>query len=200
MYDVYQWEAHGNSKYVSDATLAQKITYYEDYQKKFNMSMPGLIDDDDQSWGKLYETYCPENNKKREYSAVFVIGFEGIVRFKSGFISPGVWSNQGKDPYPLLDEALEELLASVHIDFDQIENVKNQNVSCFSSNGAVHLQLPHYIQYSLGIYNLDGKCIVTRAGTGSSVFNAHDNLSSGTYILRFHTGENKFITPLIINK
>ncbi len=200
MYDIYQWEAHGNSQYVSDATLAQKISYYEDYQKKFDVTMPGLIDDDDQSWAKLYETYCPEDNKKREYTAIYAIDFDGIVAFKSAWISPGVWSNGGMKPYPLLDAALEELLANTGIDFDQIENVKNQNVSCFSTNGAVYLQLPRFLHYSLGIYNLDGKCIVTRTGSGSSVFNAGDKLSSGTYVIRLHAGKNKYTSPFIINK
>lgn len=199
MYDVYQWEAHPNSNFVASATLEQKIGYYEAYRDQYNMTLPCLIDDDDQSFGKLYETYSPENNKLREYTAIWVIDFEGIVIYKSAWISPGVWSKDGRDPYPPLDDLLEDLLAT-KIDYDNIKVINNQNVSCFSTHGAVYLQLPEYIQYSLGVYNLEGKCIVTSAGRGSSVFNVGDRLSSGKYVIRINTEKNNYTSPLIINK
>ncbi len=199
MYDIYQWEAHGNNQYVDDATLAQKIEYYKDYQKKFDMSMPALIDDDNQSWAKLYETYCPEDNKKREYTAIYAIDFEGIVAFKSAWISPGVWSNQGKKPYPMLDEALEELLATA-IDFSKMKIINDQKAFCFFRNNTVFMELGDLVHYSLGVFDLKGKCLVSDGGIGNSVYTLDNRLSSGSYIIRIVTGKNTFMSTIPISK
>lgn len=199
MYDVYQWEAHPNTQFVESATLEQKIGYYEAYRDKYNMTLPCLIDDDNQSFAKLYETYSPQDNTKREYTAIWVIDYDGIVIYKSAWISPGVWSKNGVDPYPPLDSLLAILLAT-EINFDKMGIVTSRNLSCFSTNGVVYLQLPQYIQYSLGIYNLEGKCIITNAGRGSSTFNVGDWLSSGKYIIRVNTEKNNYTSSLIINK
>lgn len=197
MYDVYQWEAHPNSQFVADATLKQKIGYYEKYKKKYKINLPCLIDDDNQSFAKLYETYSPQNNKLREYTAIWVIDYDGIVIYKSAWISPGKWSKNGVDPYPPLDSLLDLILVT-NIDMKDMKIGTMQDISFRFVKNTIHLQAPYFIDFSLEIFDPRGRCLLSNKGKGNTVFVLDDLHSSGRYVMKISSPKNRLILPISI--
>ncbi len=54
MFDVYVKETHPNAQTPQPRTFEERIELYEQYQAEYNMTIPVLIDDMENSWKKVY--------------------------------------------------------------------------------------------------------------------------------------------------
>lgn len=91
-------------------------------------------------------------------------------------------------------------IGATGINYDQNNILSNPVLSYTHDNGTVFLSITDQINYSLDIFNISGKSIITKKGNQSAMYNLSDMLLPGQYIIKVKSKTENYIQSIIIKK
>lgn len=184
MFDVYVKETHPDMASQPES-FEERIQLYEEYQNEYNMTIPALIDDMQNTWKELYmpgPTSCT------------LIDIRGIVVYTIQFIMSG--------GYDGIDNEIAKLLSSME-DYTSVSyNDMNSTSAAFSikqsNTGTFSVLIPEEGTHCVEIYNMRGTRILSKNGYGTAVYDFKEPISAGKYLIRIMTDKQTVVKPVII--
>ncbi len=188
MFDVYVKETHPNAQTPQPTTFAERIKLYEKYQGEYNMTIPALIDDMENSWKKVYlpgPTGC------------VLINIKGIVVYTIQFIMSNKYSTIESQADKLLNEMENNLTL---IDYSNGTAAHSSFTVKQFPSGVFSIGVPSEGSHSIEIFNLQGSSVISRRGYGNATYNFNSTVSAGKYLIRLDTQKQTVVKPIVIGE
>ena len=186
--------------------VGHRIIHYECYKEEYpDVTMPGLIDDGPDGNYPVNNTGCLVSKKfKAKYTSVVTIGLDGKCIYASHWPpGPGGTAEQAVQwvgyTYDDLDDLLYEQLPTPVIPVEEF-STSPQKFIRINTNGIVFITMPAKTGYSVGIFDMTGRLISVKQGSGSVRYNLSGTVASGVYVVRLTTGGRTFTAPLCISQ
>lgn len=188
MFEVYVKETHPDMHPDGQAeSFEERIEMYEEYRAKYNMTVPALIDDMQNTWKELYlpgPTSCT------------LIDIRGIVVYTIQFIMGSGYSG--------IEKEIEKLLSSMEDYTSVSHNAINTTPAAFSirqlNSNTFSVFIPNEGFHSVEVFNMRGTRILSMDGYGTTAYDFKEPISAGKYLIRIMTDKQTIVKPMIMRK
>lgn len=197
---MYIWEAHDGETWSSwpefkdieePTNLQERIAVYEMYRNADNVTVPALIDDPD-GGGNNPGLWANSAAYDSEPTSIYLIGTDTTFKYLVNFALMG-WQMS----YDELDLKIQELLDNTSSDFSLKSKVAINEQYSISNN---KILIKNSDAYSLKIFNLQGKEIISLKNRNDKQINLSNKLSKGTYLLNIEFTSGKKVKDSILIK
>ncbi len=178
MFDVYVKETHPDMNF-QPSTFEQRIELYREYQNKYDMTIPVLIDNMKNEWLNLY---------KPGPTGCVLIDKRGIVVYTIQFV-------MSANSYNTIDREVAKLV-------NEYEPYSYTNGSDYTpaseplvvtrlNNSIISVAFPSNQVGSMKVYSILGRLVATQQGQGTMLFTPQPVLSKGRFLLKISTSNQK---------
>ncbi len=194
---MYIWEAHDGETWSSwpefkdieePTNLQERIDVYEMYRNAENVTIPALIDDPDGGgddpglWANsIYDS---------DPTTIYLIGTDTTFKYLVEFALMG-WQMS----YDELDLKIQELLENTSNNFSLNNKIASNEKYSISNNKII---MNNINTFSLKIFNLQGKEIISLNNRNDKQIDLSDKLSKGRYLLNIEFTSGKKLKDSIL--